>query len=249
MQQQAIDLIVAHGTAGAPLMLFDELNIPIITYIEFPSFKQHGWDEKYPPPKEKQLRDKNFEMLSYFNALKSQLVITPSLYVKAMFPIELQSKVVVQMEGFNFASNKCKELPPHFERQKGTTYIGFAARDLSSAKGFEQFIKITQRITALRDNVQFVVIGSTQLLYSYEQHFLLDKYGQDTKISFADYILGTTGINRKNYIFTGMLDYATYGSTIKMVDLFLYPVQFSSASWGLIELMGRGKIVVVMSPK
>lgn len=244
IQQQPIDLIVAHSTAGAPMMLFDELDIPIISYIEFPSFRQHGWDKAYPPPKEKRRRDKNFEMLSYFNTLKSQLVITPSLYAKRMFPKELQNKVVVQMEGFDLVSNQHKISSSYFEPAKGKKYIGFAARDLSSAKGFEQFIKITQKIAALRDDVQFVVIGSYKLLYSYEQHFLLEKYGQNSKVNFVDYVLEKTGIDRKKYIFTGMLGYAEYDATIKAVNMFLYPVQFSSASWGLMELMGREKIVV-----
>ena len=41
-----------------------EVDFPIITYIEYPCFRTHGWDAKYPPPEIKKLRDKNFEMLT-----------------------------------------------------------------------------------------------------------------------------------------------------------------------------------------
>ena len=62
LKKTGIDLIVAHGSGGFPLQLFDEFDIPIITYIEFPSFGHHGHDPKYPQPDYATFRDKVFEM-------------------------------------------------------------------------------------------------------------------------------------------------------------------------------------------
>jgi glycosyltransferase involved in cell wall biosynthesis len=235
------DLIVCHGTAGAPLMLFDKVGIPIVSYIEFPSFKQHGWDAKYPPPEGKQLRDKNFESLSYYSVIKSDLTLVPSHYAKSMFPAELQNKIAVQMEGFNFDDTKGTSAI----KQKGgdTYYVGFAARDLSSAKGFEKFIEITKKLLEIRDDVCFIIIGSEALLYSYEFHNVecTPAAGND---SFAQYVIKRENIDTAKYQFLGKLPYGDYGATIKDIDLFLYPVQFSSASWGVFELLGRGSIVI-----
>jgi SAM-dependent methyltransferase len=49
-KQTPIDVLLAHVTMGSPSLLFDEFDFPIVTYIEFPSFRLHGWDERYPPP-------------------------------------------------------------------------------------------------------------------------------------------------------------------------------------------------------
>lgn len=235
------DLIVCHGTAGAPMMLFDTLDIPVISYIEFPSFRQHGWDAKYPAPEGKQLRDKNFESISYFSVLKSDLTLVPSQYAKNMFPIELHSKIKVQMEGFDFEDVSGKSAIQQKEASKH--YIGFAARDLSSAKGFEKFIKISKKILEIRDDVEFIVIGSEDLLYSYEFHNIActPQAGDD---SYAQYVMRKEKIDRSKYQFLGKLAYEDYSATIKDIDVFLYPVQFSSASWGVFELLGRGRIVI-----
>lgn len=38
IDELGINLIVAHGSWGSPHLLFDEVDVPIITYIEFPSY-------------------------------------------------------------------------------------------------------------------------------------------------------------------------------------------------------------------
>src|SRR5690606_41458040 len=76
------------------------------------------------------------------------------------------------------------------------------SRDLSSAKGFEQFILIAKAILAVRPNVRFVFCGSPKVLYSYEGAFLQAQFPDDAtrpdrkstrlnsshvKISYADF--------------------------------------------------------------
>lgn len=85
LEKSGVDIIVAHGSGGFPLQLFDEFNIPIISYIEFPSFSLHGCDPKYPQPDYATYKDKIFEMTSFHQVLKSDLVIVPSAYAKTMF--------------------------------------------------------------------------------------------------------------------------------------------------------------------
>lgn len=237
---QPIDLIVAHGTGGAPMMLFDELNIPIISYIEYPSFSAHGWDPKYPPPAEKIRRDKNFEMLSYYNVFKSARTITPSRYAKSLFPKELHDKIIPQMEGFGFAPKDIKSP----EVKQDTYTIGFCARDLSSAKGIEHFLLVSKKLLELRENLHFTIIGSPKLLYSYEQHYLDKLHSPKKPKSFVDYLIERENLNLDHYTFTGSLPYEEYQKAIDEVDIFHYPVQFSSGSWGLFELLSRGKIVI-----
>lgn len=243
LEKSGVDIIVAHGSGGFPLQLFDEFNIPIISYIEFPSFSLHGCDPKYPQPDYATYKDKIFEMTSFHQVLKSDLVIVPSAYAKTMFPTCLHERIVPQMEGFEITRKATK-----FKKKDGLFYIGFAARDLSSAKGFEQFILIAKEILKTRQNVKFVFCGSPKVLYSYEVAFLQNNFEKDQRPeSFMQYILNREGITLGEDSPFEHVDYAAYdqfAEYIEAMDMFLYPLQFGSANWGLFEIAFRGKIII-----
>lgn len=245
LKRTGIDIIVAHGSGGFPLQLFGEFDIPIITYIEFPSFTHHGQDAKYPQPEYATYRDKVFEMTSYHQALKSDLVITPSEYAKRMFPSCLHGRIFAQMEGFDI---KRQPVTTAFKKEPGYFYIGFAARDLSSAKGFEQFVLIAKEILKVRPNVRFVICGAPKVLYSYEEAFLQANFEKDAKpASFMHYVLQREGIELSEngpFQHVSFAAYDQFAAYIEAVDLFLYPLQFGSANWGLFELLFRGRTIV-----
>jgi glycosyltransferase involved in cell wall biosynthesis len=182
LQTQTIDVMVVHGTGGFPLQLFDEFSIPIVTYIEFPSYAQHGNDPRYPPPDAARFVDKLFEMTSFHQVLKSRQVIVPSNYAKRMFPEALWGRITVQPEGF-----EVPELTPA-PRAPGPFRIGFAARDLSSAKGFEDFIQIAKKVAERLPEVEFHLCGGKKTFYGYENEFL-KRQGSGPEDSFFDYIL------------------------------------------------------------
>ena len=243
LKRTGVDLIVAHGSGGFPLQLFGAFNIPIVSYIEFPSFTAHGHDAKYPQPDYATFRDKIMEMTSFHQVLKSELVIVPSVYARAMYPPCLHDRIVPQMEGFDIVRK-----PSKFKKESGFFYVGFAARDLSSAKGFEQFILIAKEILKTRQNVKFVFCGSPKTLYSYEQAFLEKTFEKDQRPeSFLKYLFDREGITLTEDSPFKHVNYAVYdefADYIEGMDLFLYPLQFGSANWGLFELLFRGKIVI-----
>lgn len=242
-KQQPIDLLVAHVTMGSPSLLFDEFDFPIVSYIEFPSYRHHGWDERYPPTEGQQLRDKNFEMLATHCVLKSDRTIAPSEYARSMFATELQPRISVLMEGFPLKSPQWEQ-SGILRKEEGLQYVGFSARDLSSAKGFEQFVRIANRVAAERPNIRFVVLGSEKTPYSYEELFLDAKLGKGHGKSFRDWVLDNERADRSRFLIPGLVDYDTFSRYVNDIDLFLYPLQFGSANWGLFELLGRGRIVI-----
>lgn len=244
LKKTGLDLIVAHGSGGFPLQLFDEFDIPIVSYIEFPSFGAHGHDKKYPQPEYSRYVDKLFEMSSFHQVIKSELVIVPSAYAKSMYPVMLQDNIVPQMEGFDIVPK-----PSNFKKEPDCFYIGYTARDLSSAKGFEQFILIAKQILArTQKKVKFVFCGAPKVLYSYEEVFLNSQYSEsDRPSSFMDYILRREGIELgKDPAFehVSFSAYDDFASFIDGMDMFLYPLQYGSANWGLFEIVFRGKIVI-----
>ncbi len=232
-----IDLIVAHGSISSPHLLFNHIDIPIISYIEFPSYHAHGWDNSFEPSKEQQIRMNDFEMLSYYQALKSDAVIVPTQYAKSMFPKELQNNIHVQMEGFN--PKRIHEKSASFiEKENNINYIGFFARDLPSAKGFHQFIKISKKILENNKNIKFIIIGSPKLLYSFEDYYIKEF------ANFKEYILKTENIDPQYYMFFDHLEYDKYSACLYDIDLVLYPLQFGSANWGFFESLLRGAAII-----
>ncbi len=244
-QQTPIDLFVGHLTAGCPLMLLDQFEFPIVSYMEFPSFQEHGWDARFPPGEARQLHDRSFEMLSWYLAMKSDHTIVPSGYAREMFPQELRSQISVLMEGFPLESKRWSQCGGGIlSKQPGEQYVGFAARDLSSAKGFDQFVRIANRVAALRPNVRFVVLGNEKTIYSYEGTFLEKTFGKGHCKNFRDWVLDEEQADRSRFLFPGLVGYDDFARYVHDIDVFLYPLQFGSANWGLFEMLGRGKPVI-----
>ena len=235
------DVIVCHSNWGPPQFLFDELDIPVVSYIEFPSYHAHGWEAAYPPDPAQRLTDRNAEMISFHQVLRSALTIVPSAYAKSLFPAALQPMIQVQFEGFD-----AKPDPQAAAVEPGPFTLGFAARDLSSAKGLEVYIRLVDRLVREGDGaaMRFVAIGDPAApTYGYEQQFVHRHYNNDTTKTFKDYLLERYPA-ASVIEFKGKLPYDDYARLVNQIDLFLYPLRHGVANWGLMEIMARGRPLI-----
>jgi glycosyltransferase involved in cell wall biosynthesis len=244
LKKRRIDLVVAHGTLGSPHFIFDEFDVPVITYIEFPSYADHGWDSRYPPTEAQRLIDKNMQMLSYYEVIKSERTLVPTQYAREMFPPFLQDRIVAQFEGMDPEKIAQRE-PCGIELPLDKQTLCFASRDLSSAKGLDTFIATAAELKKRGEDLHFVVIGdATATTYSFEQIFLERKYGKDKGVTFIEHLMRRYKIDQDSFTLTGKLPYAQYSDLLHKVDLFMYPVKYGSGNWGLVELLMRGRPVV-----
>lgn len=239
-----IDLIVAHVLWGCPYFLFDEFEIPIISYIEFPSYRHHGWDDAYPPDQSQRVADSNMEMLSFYCAARSAGVIVPSQYAKLMLPSYFHHKVYVQLEGFRISAPKQQQkLKTEQEDLKNKIFtVGFAARDLSSSKGFDKFMEIAHRAAEHDLPIEFVAIGSDRVsTYGYERQFV-ERFFDSKDKGFVDYL--RLKFPKAQVQFCGLLAYKEYLDRLDSIDLFLYPLRHGVANWGLVELLIKGRPII-----
>lgn len=239
--KKKIDVIVSHSLFGAPHFLYDEIDAAIVSYIEFPSYRAHGWDPAYPPDRAQRMVDKNTEMLNFHQALRSDLVICPSQHAKQMFPRVLQSNIEVQLEGFDFDAR----LPPTEVVPSPTPFtIGFAARDLSSSKGFETYMRLVDRLVAQKIDARFVALGGAGVTtYGYEDQWVERKY-DGAVTNFCEHLKRVYPQAAEAVEFVGRLPYEEYVQRISDIDLFLYPLKYGVANWGLVEILGRGACVI-----
>jgi glycosyltransferase involved in cell wall biosynthesis len=231
-----IDLIFAHSLWGAPHFLYDEIDAAIVSYIEFPSYRAHGWDPAFPPDLAQRLGDRNMEMLHFQQVLNSDLTIVPSAVAKAMFPKELQGRIEVQFEGFEIA-------PPLAKKDKKPFTIGFSARDMSNAKGIDVYVRLVDRLLKEGFDARFIAVGDPDAsTYGYEAQWVSRHYKGAVK-NYRDHLLKLFPRAEK-IEFPGKLPYAEFGELIGSIDLFLYPLRFGVANWGLMEILARGGCVI-----
>ncbi len=242
-QGRRIDVVVAHSLWGAPNWLYDELDAAIVSYIEFPSYRAHGCDAVYPPDEAQRLADRNTEMLHFHQVLCSDLTIVPSAHARSMFPPLLQDRIAVQFEGFDIQ-------PPLRRNPESAAHgepftVAFSARDLSSAKGFETYMRLVDRMVREGDaaNARFIAIGDpTAATYGYEQQWVERRYGGKVA-SFRDHLLKVYP-GAQVVEFPGRLPYAEFAAMLGGVDLFLYPLRYGVANWGLMEILARGGCII-----
>jgi len=242
-QGRRIDVVVAHSLWGAPNWLYDELDAAIVSYIEFPSYRAHGNDAAYPPDEAQRLADRNTEMLHFHQVLCSDLTIVPSAHARAMFPAALQDRIAVQFEGFDIQA-PLRERPASPEETQPFT-VAFSARDLSSAKGFETYMRLVDRLVREGDaeGMRFIAIGDpTAATYGYEQQWVERRYGGKVA-SFRDHLLQVYP-GARVVEFPGRLPYAEFAAMLAGVDLFLYPLRYGVANWGLMEILARGGCII-----
>lgn len=239
-----IDLIVAHGTMGAPHLIFEEFDIPIITYIEFPSYKDHGWDPKFPPTEGQRITDKNMQMLSFYEVLKSDKTLVPTEYARTLFPPALQDRIVARFEGMLPERLEQRE-PCEHALPEGKKTLGFAARDLSSAKGLASFIATADYLIKNKSDIHFVIIGDANATtYGYERVYLDRKYGKENGVTYLDHLMRQHKLDTSRFTITGKLPYKQYSDILHQIDLFMYPVLYGSGNWGMMELLVRGRPVI-----
>lgn len=243
-QGRAIDVVVAHSLWGAPNWLYGELDAAIVSYIEFPSYRAHGWDAAYPPDISQRLTDRNMEMLHFHQVMCSDLTIVPSAHARSMFPPLLQERIAAQFEGFDITPPELAKPAAAPADDKPFT-IAFAARDLSSSKGFETYVRLVDRMVREGQgaNARFLAIGDAEAsTYGYEQQWVQRKYA-GAVASFKDHLLRTYPAAQVME-FPGRLPYAQFAEMLAGVDLFLYPLRYGVANWGLMEILARGGCVI-----
>lgn len=234
------------GTFGGMPVLWVSSNLRGATagsYIEFPSYRTHGCDPMYPPDEAQRLADRNTEMLHFHQVLCSDLTIVPSAHARSLFPPLLQDRIAVQFEGFDIQPPLRGHAADAAPGRRFT--MAFSARDLSSAKGFETYMRLVERMVREGDaqNTRFIAIGDDKAAtYGYEQQWVERRYGGKVA-SFRDHLLKVHP-GAEVVEFPGRLPYADFAALLAQVDLFLYPLRHGVANWGLMEILARGGCVI-----
>jgi hypothetical protein len=193
-----VDIVVGHAVFGSP-HLIDRPHIKRVVYAEFPNYKAHGWHPDYPPTQDEMVADDIFGVFVNEAARQADVTVVPSQYAKSLFPKSLQRKITVLPDGHVFTA-------PLKVRKDTGKRVGFFARDLSTAKGFDRFIDIAKVLCKRDPEIEFLVVGGALTPYSYERNAIA-KLGKKT---FAAHLLQQARVPLDRFTFTGLLANEAY---------------------------------------
>ena len=239
VQNRLVDLVVGHASFGTTFFVKNLLKLPVISYVELPGYDMAYCRKEFPVLEQHRVLEMSLKSLVYTSAFYSDRVIVPSHHAKTLFPQELQSKINVQMEGF--------QLPPRYsdkaslKKKLGLPHdapvVGFVGRTLEAMRGFDIFVKVAARLKKERPDVQFLVIGEEQTIYGNEQAYLNGK-------SFKTHVLETEGIDEKFFIFHNFLPHRDFLQYLQTMDIVLFPLFEGAANWSLFEAMASGLTIL-----
>jgi|LGVE01.1.fsa_nt_gb glycosyltransferase involved in cell wall biosynthesis len=239
VQSYPIDVVVGHASFGTTFFIKELLNLPVISYVELPGYYMTYCREEFPTIDEHRFLDVSFKSLVYTSVIHSDLAIVPSQHAKEFFPPELQSKIRVQMEGFQ--THPLRYDKQALKKRLGLPHdgpiVGFAGRTLEAIRGFDIFVKVAIRLRATRPDLHFLVIGDEETIYGNEQAYLEGK-------SFKQYVLETEGLSDSFFIFRGFLPYDDFIEHLQAMDIILFPLFEGAANWSLFEAMASGLTIL-----
>ncbi len=239
VQDHLVDLVVGHASFGTTFFIKKLVNLPVISYVELPGYDMAYCRQEFPILDQHRMLDISLKSLIYTSAIYSDLVIVPSPYAKTFFPPELQSKIRVQMEGFQIPPlHKDRQaLKKRLELPDEGAIIGFTGRTLEAMRGFDIFVKVAVQLRKVRPDLHFLVIGNEETIYGNEQAYLGEK-------SFKAHVLETEGVDSNFFIFRNFLPYQDFLQHLQVMDLILFPLFEGAANWSLFEAMASGLTIL-----
>lgn len=233
------DVVVGHASFGATFFLKNMFRIPVISYVELPGYHMAWCRSEYPPLAEHLFMNSAFQSLVYTSAVNSDRVIVPSRHAADHFPVELQPKIRVRMEGFKLPElcTDKRAIRMKFDLPADGPIIGFASRTLEAMRGFDIFLNLVKQLKTVRPDLHVLVVGSEQTMYGNELTYLGGK-------SFKQQVMEDLNMGNDDFISRDYLAYDAFHEHLQAMDLIVFPLFEGAANWGLFEAMASGVPVI-----
>jgi glycosyltransferase involved in cell wall biosynthesis len=164
----------------------------------------------------------------------------PTQYQRETFPERWRHKIEVHFDGIDTELYRPRKLPRVVAGESvptETRIVTFVARGLESMRGFDLFIRLAQRIAAIRPDVLFVVVGQEESYYSWDKLHT----GQD---SFKQWVLSREPIDERRFVFLPHVEPAQLAELLCISDLHVYLTVPFVLSWSFFNAMSCGCVVL-----
>jgi glycosyltransferase involved in cell wall biosynthesis len=237
------DLAVGHAGLAPTLFLPDLLDCPLINYCEYYFARRHR-DLTYRldllPVEVAPFvpRCINAAVLSSLNACDAGYA--PTEWQRRSFPQRFWPKIEVHFDGIDTDLYRPQPaslvvngtpVPPE------TRVVTYVSRGLEAMRGFDLFMKVSQRLCRARSDLLFLVVGEEEIHYGWDQF----RTGQS---SFKQWVLSQGDYDLSRFVFLGQLDTARLAEVLCRSNLHFYLTVPFVLSWSLLNAMACGCVVL-----
>jgi glycosyltransferase involved in cell wall biosynthesis len=242
------DLLVAHHTLAPTLFLPEIVTCPIVHYCEY-YYGLGRRDITYrvdlPPAQPAPFYPRCINAPILHELLTCDAGYAPTHWQRNCFPERFRGKIEVHFDGIDtqlyrpgkLGRDEAAALLAGCSVPEGTRVVTYVARGLESMRGFDVFMAVARRISRLRSDVLFVVVGAEQSCYGWDPLHT----GQ---MSFKKWVLEQGEYDRSRFLFLGQIEPARLARLLCLSDLHLYLTVPFVLSWSLFNALSCGRVVL-----
>ena len=253
------DLIVGHSGFGSTLFLRELYgDTPILNLFEY-YYTPHGPDSDMDFRKdlgwtlapEKYMRSRCRNAMILLDLQNCDGAYVPTRFQQSRFPDEYRSKLRVLFDGIDrsiFHDHERKLRPPVAQRQTrrvgpvtvgpSTRIVTYVSRGFESMRGFDIFMRSTQKIIEQWPDVHFFVVGSDRVAYGGDEGYIAPAK------TFKEWVLSREKYDLSRVSFIGRLEPADLGRLLAATDLHIYLTAPFVLSWSMMDAMSCGAVVL-----
>jgi glycosyltransferase involved in cell wall biosynthesis len=242
------DLLVAHQTLAPTLFLPEIVSCPIVHYCEYYyafARRDLSFRVDLPPAQPTSFYPRCINAPILLEMTTCDAGYAPTHWQKHCYPERFWPKIEVHFDGIDTQLYRPRQVP----RDQIATLLGgrsvpestrlvtFVARGLESMRGFDVFLQVARKISRLRSDVLFVVVGAEQSYYGWDRL----RVG---RASFKEWALEQGDWDRSRFIFLAPIDPAQLGVLLARSDLHLYMTVPFVLSWSLFDALASDCVVL-----
>jgi glycosyltransferase involved in cell wall biosynthesis len=242
------DLVVSHQTLAPTLFLPEVVRCPVVQYCEYyyaPNHRDFTYRLDLPPVQPGPFYPRCVNAPILLELIMADGGYAPTHWQKRCFPRRFWPKIEVHFDGIDtqlyrpdrVGRDEAAALLAGCSVPEGTRVVTFVARGLESMRGFDLFMRVARRLSKLRSDVLFVVVGAEQSCYSWDRLHV----GRE---SFKDWALEQGEHDASRFVFVGQIEPARLARLLCLSDLHFYLTVPFVPSWSLFNALSCARVVL-----
>jgi glycosyltransferase involved in cell wall biosynthesis len=240
------DIVVGHTGWGELLFIKDIWpSVPLLGYFEFfyrASGSDMDFDPEFPPSEQDPMRIRMRNATNLLSLHAADWGHTPTRWQRDQYPVEYHHRISVIHEGID-TDKIGPDASARLWLQGGVSLssddqvLTYSARNLEPYRGFHVFMRTLPAVLERCPKAHVVVVGGDNV-----------SYGQRTRQarSWREAMLAEVGhrLDLSRVHFVGWLPYAQYLAVLQVSSAHVYLTYPFVLSWGLLEAMASGCLVI-----
>jgi glycosyltransferase involved in cell wall biosynthesis len=238
------DLVVAHGGSGPPTLFLPEvLDCPLVNYCEYyfaPRRRDLSYRIDLPPAEPAPFYPRCINANTLAALVGCDAGYSPTHWQRQSFPERFWPKIEVHFDGVDAELYRPRSVPRVLagrEVPAETRIVTYVARGLESMRGFDQFMRVAQRVARERANVLFVAVGGEKTYYGWDELHT----GQP---SFKQWVLSRGDYDLSRFVFLDQIEPQELANILCLSDLHIYLTVPFVMSWSAFDALACGCVVL-----